>query len=200
MKTATPSPGGSAAPSALMRATTPLTVRGASRDGVGVGSGMGIVMDARVAARTYAVPPSAAASPGRLNAASTGVSQRPPRRAPSTSTDIGGYRRIQRPPAQLVAQPEALLSSEHAQRLIVHTARPGSDSAERLELLRVVGLQDLAPREALQGRGGFRAAVASGLRWLQGCAGRSLSYVLVPASSRGSCGFRCAGARARRTW
>ncbi|MEU8874667.1 helix-turn-helix transcriptional regulator [Streptomyces javensis] len=41
---------------------------------------------------------------------------------------------------------EVLLSSEHAQRLIVHTARPGSESAERLELLRVVGLQDLAPR------------------------------------------------------
>ncbi|KUL52668.1 XRE family transcriptional regulator [Streptomyces violaceusniger] len=41
---------------------------------------------------------------------------------------------------------EVLLSSEHAQRLIVHTARPGSESAERLELLRVLGLQDLAPR------------------------------------------------------
>ncbi len=41
---------------------------------------------------------------------------------------------------------EVLLSSEHAQRLIVHTARPGTESAERLELLRVVGLQDLAPR------------------------------------------------------
>lgn len=42
---------------------------------------------------------------------------------------------------------EVLLSSEHAQRLIVHTARPGSESAERLELLRVVGLQNLAPRD-----------------------------------------------------
>ncbi|OPF79434.1 transcriptional regulator [Streptomyces antioxidans] len=41
---------------------------------------------------------------------------------------------------------EVLLSSEHAQRLIVHTARPGTESAERLELLRVVGLQDLAPQ------------------------------------------------------
>ena len=41
---------------------------------------------------------------------------------------------------------EVLLSSEHAQRLIVHTARPGTESAERLELLRVLGLQDLAPQ------------------------------------------------------
>ncbi|MEU6611149.1 helix-turn-helix transcriptional regulator [Streptomyces shenzhenensis] len=38
---------------------------------------------------------------------------------------------------------EVLLSPEHDQRLIVYTARPGSESAERLELLRVVGLQDL---------------------------------------------------------
>ncbi|MGO4420853.1 helix-turn-helix transcriptional regulator [Streptomyces sp. NPDC000941] len=41
---------------------------------------------------------------------------------------------------------EVLLSSEHAQRLIVHSARPGTESYERLELLRVVGLQDLAAR------------------------------------------------------
>jgi MmyB-like transcription regulator ligand binding domain/Helix-turn-helix domain len=39
---------------------------------------------------------------------------------------------------------EVLLSPEHDQRLIVHTARPGSRSYERLELLRVVGLQDLS--------------------------------------------------------
>jgi hypothetical protein len=38
---------------------------------------------------------------------------------------------------------EVLLSAEHDQRLIVYTARPGSDSYERLRLLRVVGLQDL---------------------------------------------------------
>ncbi|WP_244312158.1 helix-turn-helix transcriptional regulator [Microbispora hainanensis] len=38
---------------------------------------------------------------------------------------------------------EVLLSPEHDQRLIVYTARPGSESHERLELLRVVGLQDL---------------------------------------------------------
>ena len=38
---------------------------------------------------------------------------------------------------------EVLLNTEHDQRLIIYTARPGSDSHERLELLRVVGLQDL---------------------------------------------------------
>ncbi|MBE3009501.1 helix-turn-helix domain-containing protein [Microbispora sp. NEAU-D428] len=38
---------------------------------------------------------------------------------------------------------EVLLSPEHDQRLVVYTARPGSESYERLELLRVVGLQDL---------------------------------------------------------
>ena len=37
---------------------------------------------------------------------------------------------------------EVLLSPEHDQRLIVHTARPGVESHERLELLRVIGLQD----------------------------------------------------------
>ncbi|MEO3847067.1 helix-turn-helix transcriptional regulator [Streptomyces sp. B8F3] len=38
---------------------------------------------------------------------------------------------------------EVLLNPEHDQRLVVHTARPGSESYERLELLRVVGLQRL---------------------------------------------------------
>ncbi|WP_163554086.1 helix-turn-helix transcriptional regulator [Candidatus Frankia alpina] len=38
---------------------------------------------------------------------------------------------------------EVLLNPEHDQRMIVYTARPGSRSHERLELLRVVGLQDL---------------------------------------------------------
>jgi transcriptional regulator with XRE-family HTH domain len=38
---------------------------------------------------------------------------------------------------------EVLLSPEHDQRLVVYTARPGSDSHDRLELLRVIGLQDL---------------------------------------------------------
>ncbi|MEW1860056.1 helix-turn-helix transcriptional regulator [Streptomyces sp. NBC_00669] len=39
---------------------------------------------------------------------------------------------------------EVLLNPDHDQRLIVHSARPGSESHERLELLRVVGLQELA--------------------------------------------------------
>jgi transcriptional regulator with XRE-family HTH domain len=39
---------------------------------------------------------------------------------------------------------EVLLGSEHDQRLIVYTARPGTDSYERLRLLKVVGLQDLS--------------------------------------------------------
>ncbi|WP_329138659.1 helix-turn-helix transcriptional regulator [Streptomyces sp. NBC_01476] len=38
---------------------------------------------------------------------------------------------------------EVLLNPEHDQRLVVYTARPDSRSYERLELLRVVGLQDL---------------------------------------------------------
>ena len=38
---------------------------------------------------------------------------------------------------------EVMLSAEHDQRLIVYTARPGSESYERLQLLRVIGLQDL---------------------------------------------------------
>ncbi|MFS8204377.1 helix-turn-helix transcriptional regulator (plasmid) [Streptomyces sp. CWNU-52B] len=38
---------------------------------------------------------------------------------------------------------EAMLNPEHDQRLVLYTARPGSESAERLELLRVVGLQNL---------------------------------------------------------
>ncbi|MDQ0775309.1 transcriptional regulator with XRE-family HTH domain [Streptomyces aurantiacus] len=38
---------------------------------------------------------------------------------------------------------EVMLSPEHDQRLILHTARRGSESYERLELLRVIGLQNL---------------------------------------------------------
>jgi transcriptional regulator with XRE-family HTH domain len=38
---------------------------------------------------------------------------------------------------------EVLLSAGHDQRLIVYTARPGTEAYERLQLLRVVGLQDL---------------------------------------------------------
>jgi transcriptional regulator with XRE-family HTH domain len=40
---------------------------------------------------------------------------------------------------------EVLLTPEHDQRLILHTAPPGTETAEKLELLRVVGLQRLAP-------------------------------------------------------
>lgn len=43
---------------------------------------------------------------------------------------------------------EVLVNSDHNQQLVVHTARPGTESYERLRLLRVVGLQDLAPSEA----------------------------------------------------
>ncbi|MBR7676808.1 helix-turn-helix transcriptional regulator [Streptomyces daliensis] len=38
---------------------------------------------------------------------------------------------------------EVLLNPVHDQRLVLYTARPGSESHERLELLRVVGLQDV---------------------------------------------------------
>ncbi|MCX4880692.1 helix-turn-helix transcriptional regulator [Streptomyces sp. NBC_00847] len=40
---------------------------------------------------------------------------------------------------------EVLVNSGHNQQLVIHTARPGTDSHERLQLLRVVGLQDLNP-------------------------------------------------------
>lgn len=43
---------------------------------------------------------------------------------------------------------EVLLSHEHHQLLVVHTARPGTESYERLQLLRVVGLQDMSPSTA----------------------------------------------------
>ncbi|MER5555195.1 helix-turn-helix transcriptional regulator [Streptomyces sp. NPDC002793] len=39
---------------------------------------------------------------------------------------------------------EVLLSDGHSQQLVVHSARPGTPTYERLELLRVVGLQDLS--------------------------------------------------------
>jgi transcriptional regulator with XRE-family HTH domain len=41
---------------------------------------------------------------------------------------------------------EVLFTPEHDQRLILHTAPPGTETAEKLELLRVVGLQRLAPQ------------------------------------------------------
>jgi hypothetical protein len=40
---------------------------------------------------------------------------------------------------------EVLLTPEHDQRLMLHTASPGTGTAEKLELLRVIGLQRLAP-------------------------------------------------------
>ncbi|MFJ3770655.1 helix-turn-helix transcriptional regulator [Streptomyces sp. NPDC090075] len=40
---------------------------------------------------------------------------------------------------------EVLLNADTHQQLVVHTARPGTESYERLRLLRVVGLQDMAP-------------------------------------------------------
>jgi transcriptional regulator with XRE-family HTH domain len=43
---------------------------------------------------------------------------------------------------------EILLSHEHHHHLVIHTARPGTDSHERLQLLRVVGLQDMSPGRA----------------------------------------------------
>ncbi|WP_155053741.1 helix-turn-helix transcriptional regulator [Streptomyces blattellae] len=39
---------------------------------------------------------------------------------------------------------EVMLSHEHHQLLVIHTARPGTESHERLQLLRVVGLQDMS--------------------------------------------------------
>jgi len=41
---------------------------------------------------------------------------------------------------------EVMVSHEHHHLLVVHTARPGTEAYERLELLRVVGLQDLTPQ------------------------------------------------------
>ncbi|PAZ09719.1 transcriptional regulator [Streptomyces sp. SA15] len=47
---------------------------------------------------------------------------------------------------------EVLLSHEHHHLLIVHTACPGTESYERLQLLRVVGLQDMSPSGSGAGR------------------------------------------------
>ncbi|MBL1104870.1 hypothetical protein JK361_09735 [Streptomyces sp. 5-8] len=41
---------------------------------------------------------------------------------------------------------EVLLSHANHHHLILHTARPGTESHDRLQLLRVVGLQDMTPR------------------------------------------------------
>jgi len=44
---------------------------------------------------------------------------------------------------------ETLPSPAHHQLLIIHTARPGTDSHDRLQLLRVVGLQDMTPSKGV---------------------------------------------------
>ncbi|WP_069759055.1 helix-turn-helix transcriptional regulator [Streptomyces sp. LUP47B] len=44
---------------------------------------------------------------------------------------------------------EVMVSHEHRHLLVVHTARPGTEAYERLQLLRVVGLQDLTPHEPI---------------------------------------------------
>ncbi|QOV38419.1 helix-turn-helix domain-containing protein [Streptomyces ferrugineus] len=43
---------------------------------------------------------------------------------------------------------EVMVSHEHHHLLVVHSARPGTQAYERLQLLRVVGLQDMAPSGA----------------------------------------------------
>lgn len=43
---------------------------------------------------------------------------------------------------------EILLADDHRHHLVLHTARPGTESHERLQLLRVVGVQDLTPQGA----------------------------------------------------
>ena len=48
-------------------------------------------------------------------------------------------------PFELELDCEVLLTPEHDQRVILHTAPPGTETAEKLELLRIVGLQQLVP-------------------------------------------------------
>ncbi|WP_328881739.1 helix-turn-helix transcriptional regulator [Streptomyces sp. NBC_00299] len=43
---------------------------------------------------------------------------------------------------------EVMVSHEHHHLLVVHSARPGTEAHERLQLLRVVGLQDMSPSTA----------------------------------------------------
>ena len=50
---------------------------------------------------------------------------------------------------------EVLLTPEHDQRLIVYSARPGTEAHDQLRLLRVVGLQDLGRPEPASGTGRF---------------------------------------------
>lgn len=57
---------------------------------------------------------------------------------------------------------EVLLNPEHDQRLIVYTARPGSRSYERLELLRVVGLRTSPGTPSRAGTAACPPRVAAG--------------------------------------
>ncbi|MGV9241973.1 transcriptional regulator, partial [Streptomyces nigra] len=41
---------------------------------------------------------------------------------------------------------EVMVSHQQRHLLVVHSARPGTDAHERLQLLRVVGLQDMSTR------------------------------------------------------
>ncbi|MCQ4209371.1 helix-turn-helix transcriptional regulator [Streptomyces longispororuber] len=43
---------------------------------------------------------------------------------------------------------EVLTGDGHGQMLVVHSARPGTETYERLELLRVIGVQDLSPSDS----------------------------------------------------
>lgn len=52
---------------------------------------------------------------------------------------------------------EVMLSPEHHQLLIIHTARPGTQAHERLRLLRVVGLQDMSVQAARTQTAGSQA-------------------------------------------
>lgn len=46
---------------------------------------------------------------------------------------------------------EVMVSHEHHHLLVVHSARPGTDAYARLQLLRVVGLQNMSPSKARSG-------------------------------------------------
>jgi hypothetical protein len=41
-----------------------------------------------------------------------------------------------------------MLSPEHDQRLIIHSARPGTPAAQALQLLRVIGTQSMAETDS----------------------------------------------------
>ncbi|MER6029693.1 helix-turn-helix transcriptional regulator [Streptomyces sp. NPDC001851] len=61
----------------------------------------------------------------------------------------GGTKRFRHPVVGLLELDcEVLLSDTPRHHLVLHTARPGTASHERLQLLRVVGLQDMTPQNA----------------------------------------------------